>query len=249
MIKALIIDDERLARAELRDLLQAHPEVDIVGEAGNAAQARELIAKHKPSLIFLDVQMPEETGFDLLVSLGENAPRVIFTTAYDSHALRAFEFAAKDYLLKPISPARLATAIDRLVPDDHAAADDSPSPDDPAGASAPTFGASDRILVGDGDHLAFVVVESIRGAESIGAHTVLWLDKGTAVVKRSLSSLEARLPAALFFRANRAQLINLRHITAVEPWFSGSLMITLDNGKKIDLSRRQARLFRERQTL
>ncbi|MDR1011125.1 MAG: response regulator [Opitutaceae bacterium] len=248
MIKALIIDDERLARAELRDLLQAHPEIEIAGEAANAAEARRLIAQHKPSLLFLDVQMPEETGFDLLVSLGENAPRVIFTTAYDAHALRAFDFAAKDYLLKPISPARLASAIQRLVPDDGAVADDTASADTPADA-VPVFAPTDRILVGDGDHLAFVVVESIRGAESIGAHSVLWLESGTAVVKRSLIALEARLPAALFFRANRAQLINLRHIAAVEPWFSGSLMVTLDNGKKIDLSRRQARLFRERQAL
>lgn len=248
MIKALIIDDERLARAELRDILRAHPEVEVGGEAANAADARRLIAQHKPSLIFLDVQMPEETGFDLLASLGENAPHVIFTTAYDEHALRAFEFAAKDYLLKPISPARFASAIQRLVPEDHAA--DPAAPGDPSG-SAPPFDPGDRILVGDGERLALVTVESIVGAESIGAHTLLWLgkDKGTAIVKRSLSALEARLPPALFFRANRAQLINLRHTVAVEPWFSGSLIVTLDNGKKVDLSRRQTRLFRERQTL
>ncbi len=248
MIKTLIIDDERLARAELRDLLRAHPEIEIAGEAANAAEARRLIAQHKPSLIFLDIQMPEETGFDLLVSLGENAPRVIFTTAYDEHALRAFEFAAKDYLLKPISPARLASTIQRLVPDEHGV---DPAARTPADDSAQPFAPGDRILVGDGDHLAFVSVESIVGAESIGSHTVLWLEggRGTAVVKRSLSALEARLPASLFFRANRAQLINLRHVAAVEPWFSGSLMVTLGNGKKVDLSRRQARLFRERQAI
>lgn len=248
MIKTVIIDDERLARAELRELLSAHPEIEIAGEAANAAEARRLIAQHKPSLIFLDIQMPEETGFDLLASLGEKAPRVIFTTAYDEHALRAFEFAAKDYLLKPVSPARLASAIQRLVPEEQSMEPAAGSPTDDA---EQPFGPADRILVGDGDHLAFVSVADIVGAESIGSHTVLWLAGGrrTAVVKRSLSALETRLPAPLFFRANRGQLINLHHVSNVEPWFSGSLMVTLGNGKKVDLSRRQARLFRERQGL
>lgn len=188
MIKTLIIDDERLARAELRDLLRAHPEIEIAGEAANAAEARRLIAQHKPSLIFLDIQMPEESGFDLLVSLGESAPRVIFTTAYDEHALRAFEFAAKDYLLKPISPVRLAGSIQRLIPEEHGADFvETGQPDD----TVHPFSIDDRILVGDGDHLSFVAVEGVVGAESMGAHTVLWLEKGkgNAVVKRSLSAL------------------------------------------------------------
>ncbi|MDR0352842.1 MAG: LytTR family DNA-binding domain-containing protein [Opitutaceae bacterium] len=247
MIKALIIDDERLSRAGLRDLLQAHPEIEIAGEAANAGEARRLIAQHKPSLLFLDVHMPEESGFDLLASLGKNAPRVIFTTAYDEHALRAFEFAAKDYLLKPISPARLATAIQRLVPDDDNALDPVTTTD-PADA-VPPFAPGDRMLLGDGDRLVLAAVENIAGVESMGAHSVLWLAEGNMVVKRSLSAIEARLPAALFFRANRAQLVNIRRITAIEPWFSGSLMVTLDNGKKVDFSRRQARLFRTRQVL
>ncbi|HRI82908.1 MAG TPA: response regulator, partial [Opitutaceae bacterium] len=153
-MNALLIDDERLARSELRRLLAAHPDVTIVGEAANAKQAREQIAALKPDLIFLDVQMPGETGMELLESLEPPAPRVIFTTAYDEFAVKAFELNALDYLLKPVDPARLAAAIERLQ-----VAAGAPVP---AAEKAARLAAEDKVFVREGDRCWFVEVKQIR---------------------------------------------------------------------------------------
>lgn len=249
-MRALLIDDERHARAELRELLREHPQIEIVGEAGHARQALQLIRSLKPDLLFLDIQMPEKSGFELLESLGGEAPRVIFSTAYDSHALRAFEFGAVDYLLKPIAPKRLAAAVRRVFSGSAVSAANSapefPCPPEP---SARALRAGEKVLLSDGDRTWFVPVASIRGVESLGAHSVLWLEKGNPVIHRSLSTLEARLPSELFFRANRTQLINLNFIEKVEPWFSGGLKITLVGDRNVEISRRQARIFRQKTAL
>lgn len=248
-MNVLIVDDERHARKELTRLLKEFPEIHVVGEAANAREAREHIKSLDPDLVFLDIQMPEETGFELLDSLGEDAPRIIFTTAYDAYALRAFEFGAVDYLLKPIAPKRLALALRRACEADaHAeqAEDTAPPfselPDKP-------LSLRDKVLLGGSDRIAYVAVGSIIGAESLGAYSKVWLEESAVVIRRSLSLLEARLPPEFFMRANRSQLINLQHVQSVEPWFSGGMKLTLNGGFTVELSRRQAKLFRERNTL
>ena len=197
--------------------------------------------------MFLDIQMPEETGFDLLDSLGDQAPRIIFTTAYDAYALRAFEFGAVDYLLKPIAPKRLAVALQRacgtdgrLEPGEDLEATDLP---------VRPLGLQDKVLLGSSDRIAYVPVGSIILAESVGAYSKVWFENSALVIRRSLSVLEARLPTEFFMRANRSQLINLQQVQSVEPWFSGGMKLTLAANLTVELSRRQAKVFRERNTL
>jgi two-component system LytT family response regulator len=240
-MKALLVDDEPLARAEMRRLLRAHPEIEIIGEAGDADQARAAIKRHEPELIFLDIQMPEETGFDLLVSLGVGVPRVIFTTAFDRHAVRAFEFGALDYLVKPVEPERLALALARLRPSSPATA-----PIEADAVPPPQLRSEEKVFVRHEDRCWFVPLETIRGFESDGDSVRLWLADATPLLHRSLAQLEERLPADLFFRANRSQLINLRNVERVEPWFSGCLKATLTGGRTVELSRRQSQLFRDK---
>lgn len=248
-MNALIVDDERHARKELARLLKEFPGIHVVGEAANGREARERIQSLDPDLVFLDIQMPEETGFELLDSLGEDAPRIIFTTAYDAYALRAFEFGAVDYLLKPIAPKRLALALRRLCasdgPAEHGEDIDTPFSEMPA----KSLGLRDKVLLGSPDRIVYAAVGSIIGAESLGAYSKVWLEDGAVVIRRSLSVLEARLPPEFFIRANRSQLINLQHIQSVEPWFSGGMKLTLNGGFTVELSRRQAKFFRERNTL
>ncbi|HLP08297.1 MAG TPA: response regulator [Opitutaceae bacterium] len=239
-MKALLIDDEPLARAEMRRLLRAHDEIEIVGEAADADQARAAIKRHAPELLFLDIQMPEETGFDLLVSLGAGVPPVIFTTAFDQHAVRAFEFGAIDYLVKPVEPERLALALARLH--NHSGENH----EGPPAVPPPRLRPEEKVFVRHDDRCWFVPLETIRGFESDGDSVRLWLADATPLLHRSLAQLEERLPEDLFFRANRSQLINLHNVERVEPWFSGCLKATLTGGRTVELSRRQSQLFRDR---
>jgi two-component system LytT family response regulator len=239
-VKTLLIDDERLARNELRRLLSAFPHIEIVGEARTAQQARELIGSVRPDLVFLDVQMPGETGLELLESLEPPAPRVIFTTAHDEFAVKAFELNALDYLLKPVDPARLATAVARL--------EDRPGC---APAAAPTgqLGNEDKVFVREGDRCWFVEVRTIRLLESEGNYTRVHFADAQPQLFRSLNAMEERLDAKFFFRANRRQIINLAWVEKIEPWFSGGLLVHLKGGAKVELSRRQAQEFREQMSL
>jgi two-component system LytT family response regulator len=249
-MKALLIDDERLARNELRRLLAGFPDVTIVGEAAHAAQARQQLAALSPDLLFLDVQMPGESGFELLASLEPPVPHVIFTTAYDEFAVKAFEFNALDYLLKPVDPVRLAAAIDKL----RAVA--------PGGAPAPAgsiatkpgdkparLAAEDKVFVREGDRCWFVEVKQIRLLESEGNYTRVHFGDAQPQLFRSLNAMEARLDPKFFFRANRRQIVNLTWIDKIEPWFSGGLLVYLKGGAKVELSRRQAQDFREKMSL
>jgi two-component system LytT family response regulator len=239
-MKTLLIDDERLARNELRRLLVAFPHIEIVGEARTAQQARDLIGSVRPDLVFLDVQMPGETGLELLESLEPPAPRVIFTTAHDEFAVKAFELNALDYLLKPVDPARLATAVARL--------EDRPGC---APAAAPTgqLGNEDKVFVREGDRCWFVEVRTIRLLESEGNYTRVHFADAQPQLFRSLNAMEERLDAKFFFRANRRQIINLAWVEKIEPWFSGGLLVHLKGGAKVELSRRQAQEFREQMSL
>ncbi len=235
---ALIIDDERPARAELRRLLAAHPQIEIIGEAENATSALSMIAANKPELIFLDIQMPGQTGFDLIAQLDAPTPKVIFTTAYDQHAVRAFEINATDYLLKPIEPDRLASSLARLDSDN----------EQPLPISA--LKLSDRVLLRSTDRSWFVPVDSIRVIESVGNYSKARFGNEAPLIHRTLNALEARLPAPPFLRANRSQIINTRYITSVEDFFAGGLCVTLrDHSEKIEISRRRAQEFRQQASL
>ena len=246
-MKALLIDDERLARNELRRLLAAFPEIEIVGEAANAKQARALLASAEPDLLFLDVQMPGETGMELLASLEPPAPHVIFTTAYDEFAVKAFELNALDYLLKPVDPARLAVAVEKLHAKARGSAGDSSAPI-PAGPTT-RLAAEDKVFVREGDRCWFVEVKTIRLLESEGNYTRVHFADAQPQLFRSLNAMEERLDPKYFFRANRRQIINLAWIDKLEPWFSGGLLVHLKGGAKVELSRRQAQEFREKMSL
>ncbi|MES2692370.1 MAG: LytTR family transcriptional regulator DNA-binding domain-containing protein [Verrucomicrobiota bacterium] len=244
-MKALLIDDERLARAELRRLLAAFPEIEIAGEAANAPQAREQIAALKPDLILLDVQMPGETGMQLLESLEPPVPYTIFTTAYDEFAVKAFELNALDYLLKPVDPARLASAMERL----HAKVAGTGGEAAAKPAPRERLFAEDKVFVREGDRCWFVEVKSIRLLESEGNYTRVHFDAAQPQLFRSLNAMEERLDPKYFFRANRRQIINLAWIDKIEPWFSGGLLVHLKGGAKVELSRRQAQEFRDKMSL
>jgi two-component system LytT family response regulator len=243
-MKALIIDDERPARSELRRLLAAHTDIEIVGEAVNCADALDKIQTLLPDLIFLDIQMPGGTGFDLLEKLGEKVPRIIFTTAYDEFALRAFEVNALDYLLKPIQESRLAEALDRVRRTDAA-----PEREAESDSNELPLLESDRVFLRENDRCWFVSVKDIRLLESEGNYTRLHVGKERPLLYRSLLALEKRLPGAIFFRANRAQMLNLNWIESIEPWFSGGLKVGLKTGESVEISRRQAQAFREKLSL
>jgi len=241
-MKALLIDDEPLARAEMRRLLLAHPDIEIVGEAADADEARIAIKRTDPDLLFLDIQMPEETGFDLLASLSDRVPPVIFSTAFDQHAVRAFEFGALDYLVKPVEPERLALALDRVRNQQPVAESaDASVPAQPPPQLAP----EEKVFVRHDDRCWFVPLSTIRGFESDGNSVKLWLADATPSLHRSLAQIEERLPAEMFFRANRTQIVNLKSVERVEPWFSGTLKATITGGRTVELSRRQSQLFRD----
>lgn len=242
-MKALLIDDERMARREMRRLLEAHPEIEIVGEADSGHAALSLLPALKPDVLFLDIQMPEMDGFEFVnaMSAGGHSPQVVFCTAYDAHALRAFEVNAMGYLLKPVDPARLATVLQKLQ--------DPAPPDAEAPQDEPPLRETDRVLLKGEQRTWFVPVRSIYLLQSEGNHTHVFFEGGKVLLPRSLGTLEQRLNMPIFFRANRAQLINTRAITDVTEWFSGGLQATLASGDKVEISRRQAALFRKQKGL
>ena len=239
-MKTLLIDDERLARAELRRLLSSFSHVEVVGEAANAVQAREKLAELRPDLLFLDVQMPGETGIQLLESMEPPVPHVIFTTAYDEFAVKAFELNALDYLLKPVDPARLAAAVGK-IPESRRGAEAKKAPG--------YLGTADKVFVREGDRCWFVEVGQIRMLESEGNYTRVHFGEAQPQLFRSLNTMEERLDPKFFFRANRRQIINISWIAKIEPWFSSGLLVELKGGAKVELSRRQAQEFRDLKSL
>jgi two-component system LytT family response regulator len=224
-MRALIVDDERLARLELRRLLAEHPEVEIVGEAPTAEEALVLIPKLAPDLLFLDIQMPGMTGFDLLEHV-EDLPQVIFTTAYDEYAIKAFEVNALDYLLKPIPPARLAAALAKVRPR----------------ADKPRL---EQVFVRDGDRCWIVRLTDIFLLESEGNYTRVCFESERPLIRRSLNALEEQLDPAMFFRAGRKAMVNLKWIERVDIGIAGGLSVTLRGGHRVEMSRRQSARLRE----
>jgi len=242
--KAIIIDDERLARNELKKLLSEYPEIEIVAEAANAAEGIQRIEELQPDLIFLDIQMPGKTGFEMLSEL-DRAPHVIFTTAYDEYALRAFEVNALDYLLKPIEPKRLSDAIQKLEHIEEKEGEGSEIPSMPRGA----LGEFDQVFVKDGERCWFVKLTDIRLFESVGNYAKVFFGPNKPLILKSLNALEERLDEHIFFRANRKHIVNLRMIEKVEPYFNGGLLLEIKGGEKIEVSRRQAVKFKEMMSL
>ncbi len=239
-MKALIIDDERLARKELATLLEKHEGIEIVGEAANADEAEAMIAEKRPDLLFLDINMPGRTGFELLETL-DHSPQVIFVTAYDEHALKAFEVNALDYLLKPIDPERLAAALTKVQQASSADVQ-----------QRETLHEADQIFLKDGEKCWFVTLKDVRYFESEGNYVRVRFGDQKPLVLRSLNKLEEKLDPLVFFRANRKHIINLRWVERIEPWFSGGLMVHLRNsgkpgqeGEQLEVSRRQAARFKE----
>jgi two-component system, LytTR family, response regulator len=243
MYKALIIDDERLARNELKKLLADFSEIEVIGEAANADEGIEKIDSLVPDLIFLDIQMPGKTGFDMLQEL-DRAPHVIFTTAYDEFALKAFEVNALDYLMKPVEPKRLKDALQKLQQ-----AEEKEAAASLASSFRGMLGENDQVFVKDGERCWFVKLGEVRLFESVGNYAKVFFGNNKPLILKSLNALEERLDEKVFFRANRKHIINLHMIEKVEPFFNGGLMLDLKGGEKIEVSRRQAVKFKEMMSL
>jgi two-component system LytT family response regulator len=240
MLRVILIDDERLARSELKRLLKDFPDVEIIGEAANATEGIEKIESLSPDLIFLDIQMPGKTGFDMLTDL-EKAPHVIFVTAYDEYALKAFEVNALDYLMKPVEPKRLADALLKVRQKDEEEL--------LSYNNRGLLGENDQVFVKDGERCWFVKLSEVRLFESVGNYAKVFFGPNKPLILKSLNALEERLDEKVFFRANRKHIINLRMIEKIEPYFNGGLLLDLAGGEKIEVSRRQAVKFKEMMSL
>ncbi|WP_395373660.1 LytR/AlgR family response regulator transcription factor [Marinicella sp. W31] len=226
-MRAIIVEDSRLARLELQQLLKAHPDVEIVAEAKDVRSAQLAIAENDPELIFLDINLPDGNGFELLQSLS-HCPQVIFTTAYDAYAIQAFEYNALDYLLKPINPKRLQQALDKRTGVEH---DDSGTIDH-------------KIFVKDGDRCWLIDIQQIRYFESCGNYVRLCFDSHQPLIYKSLSHIEKRLQDKVFFRTNRQFIVNVNFIQSIEASGSTGLFLTMDDGKEIEVSRRHTSHFK-----
>jgi two-component system LytT family response regulator len=231
-IKAILIDDEPLAILELQQLLKTHPEVEITATSARADEAIELIEKHNPDLIFLDINMPGINGFELLEELSK-MPQVIFVTAYDAYAIKAFEVNALDYLMKPVNPQRLAEAIARVEAHNKKVT-----------KKIKELDLDKRIFIKDGDHCYFADLSEIYLIESVGNYARIYFKTEKPLMHRSLNYLEERLPSKVFFRANRQNIFNLQYIKNIEPYFNSSLLVELKSGHRIEMSQRQSAKFR-----
>jgi len=239
MLKAIIIEDSRLARKELKLLLEKYPHIVIVGEAENVVSGLAAISSHSPDLIFLDINLPDGTGFDILTAL-DALPEVIFTTAYDEYAIKAFEHNAVDYLLKPINIKSLDRAIERLA---------GKAKDDKTQTDRGSLSIDSKIFVKDNDDFWLIEIQKIRYFESCGNHTRIYFDKHKPFIYKSLNKIGERLPQDKFFRANRQFIINLDYISEIEAANNQALMLQMSDGANIQVSRRNANLLKQRLSL
>ncbi len=239
-MRVLVIDDERLARQELKKLLKKHQEIEIIGEAANADEGIAMINEKKPDLIFLDIHMPGKSGFEMLEEL-DDVPRVIFVTAYDEYAIDAFKVNALDYLLKPVEPKLLSSAIDKVF-NITTTLDKIPSTVD-------KLTENSQIFLKDGDKCWFVSLKDVRMFESEGNYVRVFFNNYKPLILKSLNNLEKKLDDNTFFRANRKFIINLSWIESIENWFSGGLLVKLKGGETVEVSRRQAARFKDMMSL
>lgn len=236
IIKAVIVEDSRLARNELKELLKQHQDIDLVGEAENVDAAFDLIQETQPALLFLDINMPEKDGFELLEML-DHVPITIFTTAFDEYAIKSFEYNALDYLLKPINQKRFDQAIAKAK---------EKLGEHPAGKGEERLHADSQIFIKDGEQCWLVRIAEISHFEIVGNYTRVFFDGNSPLLYKSLQQIEEKLPIAHFFRVNRQQLVNTNFIKDVAPWFNGKLKLTMQNEDTIEVSRRQSYLFKDK---
>ncbi len=229
-IKYIIVDDERLARAEMKLMMQKFTDFLFVGEASNASEAETLITTVHPDLIFLDIQMPERSGFELLCAL-DQIPEVIFTTAFEQYAVKAFDMNALDYLLKPIRQERLEKAIEKIkIGYDHKT-------------------RNSHLLIKEGERIHFFKTATIYLIESIGNYARIYFGNEKVFFKRSLNQLEKTLDPDLFFRINRSRIINVSFIQKIDQLPKGRLALTLKHGETLIASNRQSALFKSKNML
>ena len=233
-MRIVVVDDERLARDEIRRLLARHADMPVVAEAATLAQARQAIAALQPDLVFLDIQMPDGNGFELLATLDE-APPVIFTTAFSDYAMRAFDVNALDYLLKPIRADRFDQALLRVA-----------RPRAPGGEGAAAAG---KVFIKDGERCWFVALSKIALFESEGNYTRVYFDDQRPLLLRSLNQLELKLDQAAFVRVSRRFIVNMQYVREIAPSASGTLLLTLEGGMTVEMSRRRAAEFRQSSSL
>jgi two-component system LytT family response regulator len=207
----------------------------------NAEEATQMVNDLNPDLLFLDIQMPGKTGFQLLEEL-DAVPLVVFTTAYDEFALKAFEVNALDYLLKPIQPERLAETVSKLAEKERAKTLATRGPEK-------KLGLSDQVFVKDGDRCWFVSLSNVRLFESDGNYIKVYFDNNRPMIHKSLNALDEKLDERAFFRASRNHIVNLSWVEGIEPWFNGGLMVRLKGGDKVEVSRRQAAKFKDMMSL
>ncbi len=241
LIKAVIVEDSRLARNELKELLKDFDDVVLVGEAENVDDGVSLIQQERPDLLFLDINMPEKDGFELLELLDE-VPITVFTTAYDEYAIKSFEYNALDYLLKPINDSRFAQAIEKVRSKLEDTTEQIPN-------STEKLTPASQIFIKDGDKCWLVKIGDISHFEIVGNYTRVFFREEKPMLYKSLNQVEEKLPGQHFFRTNRQQIINTNFITNVVPWFNGKLKLTMQNGDEVEVSRRQSYLFKDRMSL
>lgn len=232
-ITAIIVEDSRLARVELKELLKNHQEIEVIAEAENVDKAYKLIKEKNPALIFLDINMPEKDGFQLLEML-DKIPVVVFTTAYDEYAIKSFEYNAFDYLLKPINKDRFAKTIHKLLPFLTEKNEETNS----------ILRETSQIFIKEGEKCWMISLKEITLFEIMGNYTRVYFENEKPLIYKSLNQVEEKLPKS-FFRVNRQQIINLKEIKTVTPWFNGKLKILLNNEVEVETSRRQALKFRQ----
>jgi len=244
-MKTILVDDERLARKELSNLLSAYNDIEIIAEIGNAEEAIEAIEREKPDVLFLDIQMPGYTGFDLLNEI-HFTPIVVFVTAYDEFALKAFEVNALDYMLKPIETSRLEETIEKI----RTKYKQKKVLESNQGESTQhLLNPNDQIFLKDGEKCWFVSLKDVRLFESEGNYIRVYFNKDKPLILKSLNNLEDRLNSRVFFRANRKHIVNLKWVKHVEPWFNGGLQLELEDGTKVEVSRRQSTKFKDLMSL
>ena len=239
-IKTIIIDDERLAREELKHLLSNHDDIEVIGTAQNGLEGIKICQETSPDLIFLDISMPGMDGFEMLQKM-EHIPNVIFVTAFDEFASKAFDVKALDYILKPIDPIRLEEAIQKIKSKDDFESQVNLKTD--SGNRILTI--NDHIFIKDGEKTFFIPLSKVRYFESEGNYVKVFFENKRPLILRSLNQLEEQLDPDFFFRANRKFIINIQFISKIDNWFNGGLLIELLENEKIEISRRQATKFKD----
>ncbi len=238
-IRTVIVEDSRLARNELKELINKYGEMELVGEAENVDEGFELINRESPDLLFLDINMPEKDGFELLEML-DNVPITVFTTAFDEYAIKSFEYNALDYLLKPVSEKRFALALDKVR---------TKLGNRNSEVKSNKLSPESQIFIKDGESCWLVKIGDISQFEIVGNYTRVFFENKKPMLYKSLNQIEEKLPEESFFRANRQQIINTNYIQNVVPWFNGKLKLTMKNGEEIEVSRRQSYIFKDKMSL